>query len=255
MLRTTIVVLAALVVGAGAAAAEPTRITVRVISKDAKFIGSSMGGALITIRDVETGRILAEGVTAGSTGDTAKIIREPRQRGVPISTKDSAKFDAEIDLDRPRQIEVSAIAPAAQRQSANRVSATQWLIPGKHVTGGDGWVLEMPGMMVDVLNPPAHMGFLGVPQTMALKANVTMMCGCPLEPEGLWDSSKFEIKAIVSRDGALVGEVAMDYAGELSQFGASLAIDKPGLYQITVYAYDPASGNSGLDQTTFSVLE
>ncbi|HEX6202874.1 MAG TPA: hypothetical protein VF100_07720, partial [Thermoanaerobaculia bacterium] len=55
---------------AAAAAAEETAVTVRVLSRDAKFVGSSMGGARVTIRDAETGTLLAEGVTAGSTGDT-----------------------------------------------------------------------------------------------------------------------------------------------------------------------------------------
>ena len=35
--------------------AEPTDITVRVLSKDAKFVGTSMGGVRITLRDAETG--------------------------------------------------------------------------------------------------------------------------------------------------------------------------------------------------------
>jgi hypothetical protein len=47
------------------AAAVPTEITVHVKTKDAKFLGTSMGGALVTIKDAQTGEMLAKGVTSG----------------------------------------------------------------------------------------------------------------------------------------------------------------------------------------------
>ena len=49
--RTTIATLA-LALLAGPALAEPTAITIRAISHDGKFIGDSMGGAEIILRDV-----------------------------------------------------------------------------------------------------------------------------------------------------------------------------------------------------------
>ena len=45
--------------------AVPTEITVHVKTKDAKFLGTSMGGALVTIKDAQTGELLAKGVTSG----------------------------------------------------------------------------------------------------------------------------------------------------------------------------------------------
>jgi len=36
---------------------------VRVLGKDSKFVGSSMGGARVILRDAETGEMLAQGVT------------------------------------------------------------------------------------------------------------------------------------------------------------------------------------------------
>ncbi|OAG27278.1 hypothetical protein [Thermodesulfatator autotrophicus] len=155
--------------------AEPTRIVVRVKTKDAKFLGSSMGGALVTIKNVLTGEILAQGKTVGSTGNTKLIMKTPHQRGVPISDDKAAKFVAEIDIDEPTLIEVSAYGPLAQRQAANKVSATQWVVPGKHIDQGDAFMLELPGLVVDVLDPPAHIKLKGTPQQIALKANVTMM--------------------------------------------------------------------------------
>ncbi|MBX9665057.1 MAG: hypothetical protein K5Q19_17165, partial [Novosphingobium sp.] len=48
-----------------AAWAEPTPLTIRVLSLGGKFIGSGMGGARIVVRDARTQQILAQGITSG----------------------------------------------------------------------------------------------------------------------------------------------------------------------------------------------
>jgi len=233
--------------------AAPTEIVVRVISKDAKFIGTSIGGTLITIRDVDSGELLAKGVTKGDTGDTKRIMSLDKKRGDILSTEGAAKFVATLDLTEPRLIEVAAYGPLAQRQSANKVSATQWVVPGKPINAGDGFLLQMPGFLVDVLDPPTHIKLSGGAQAMKLRANVTMMCGCTLEPGGPWDPSKYEVKALLKRNGEAVGELPLEYAGAISQFAATWDVKQAGTYQATVYAYDPANGNTGVDSVTFIV--
>lgn len=254
----TIVAAVALALGAliaGPAAAAPTEVTVRVISKGGKFVGTSMGGVLVTIRDADTGELLAKGTTEGSTGDTARIMTEARAPAAVLSTEGAAAFTATLEIAAPRLIEVTAFGPLGQRQSANRVSATQWIVPGKHVTGGDGLLLTLPGFVVDVLDPPAHVKLTGAPQSVTLRANVTMMCGCPVTPGGLWDADAYEVKALIARDGEPYGETALAYAGSASQFAGELALDEPGAYEAVVYAYDPANGNTGLDAVTFVVAK
>jgi len=237
------------------AAAEPTQVDVRVISKGAKFVGTSMGGAEITIQDAETGQVLARGKTAGSTGDTDKIMREQQTRHSPVSTKDAAVFHADLDLEAPRRVRVTARGPLAQLQSATTVSVTQWVIPGKDITGGDALTLEMPGFVVDVLSPPAHKKLSQQKEAddVEIRANVTMMCGCPIAPDGLWDANQFEVAAIVHRDGTKLEEVPLKYSGETSQFSGLVDAIEPGAYVVTVYAFDPANGNTGLDRTSFVV--
>lgn len=247
----TIVVSALL--GAPASLAQPTTITVHVLSKGAKFIGTSMGGVLITVKDARTGELLAKGVTAGGTGDTGRIMKTPHTRGGVRSTPDAAKFETTLDLEDPRLLEVTAYGPTAQPQASNRVSATQWVVPGRDVTGGDAWLLEMPGFVVDIRTPPAHVKLGGLPQEVFVEANVTMMCGCPIVPGGLWDADRFEVGALLARDGERVSEFPLSYAGATSQFGGTLRVDEPGVYRMTVFAYDPANGNTGLDETTFIV--
>lgn len=233
------------------AAAEPTEITVRVLAKDSKFVGTSMGGMRIVLRDAHTGEILATGVTEGGTGDTKLLMHEGRGRRAQLSDDSAAKFTVTLDLDEPRLIEAEAYGPIGQPQAAVRVFSTQWAIPGRDISGGDAWVLDLPGLVVDVLAPPAHVRLPPKTGAVDLRANVVMMCGCPIEPGGLWDADKLEVKAIVKRNGGRIGETDLAYAGETSQFAAKVPVEAPGTYEIIVYAHDPANGNTGLDRTTF----
>lgn len=233
--------------------AEPTEITVRVLSRDAKFVGTSMGGARIVVRDVHTGEVLASGVTRGGTGNTSKIMHSNGGRRARMADATAASFSATLELDEPRLIEVEATGPAAQPQAEQRASATQWVVPGRAPGGSEGWILELPGFSVDVLSPPAHVRMSGDLDQVEVRANVTMMCGCPVEPGGLWDADGYDVEMIVLRNGERVAGAPMSYAGQTSQFAGQVAVDGAGVYDVTVYAYDPRTGNTGLDRTTFIV--
>lgn len=260
--------LAALAGTAAAVAAEPTELTVRVISKGAKFIGTSMGGVRILVKDHHTGEILARGVTSGGTGDTQRVMDRPLARGQTRATEGAAKFHTTLDLDMPRRVTVVATGPLAQLQGMNTVTATQWVVPGEHITGGGGWVLEMPGLIVDVIAPAAHQVFEqeAKSERIEVTANVTMMCGCPIKPApgrqaadseqddtAYWPPEDFEVKAIVARNEEPFGEYELAYAGRPSLFTGDLEADEQGAYEVTVYAYQPENGNTGLGRTTFIV--
>ncbi len=238
---------------ATSALAIPTEITVYVKSKDAKFVGTSMGGAQIIIKDVRTGKVLAKGDTVGGTGSTARIMSTPLSRGVPLSDESTAKFTATIDIDRPTLIEVSAYGPSGIPKSANRVSATQWVVPGKHIIKGDAWLMELPGFVVEVKTPAAKTVLKGAPQSVTIHANIVMMCGCPITPNGMWDANTIEVAAQLSRDGKHVGVLPLRYAGSASQFSGTWNVREPGTYEATVYAYDAANGNTGVDSVTITV--
>ena len=166
--------LAAAVLAVWTAGAEETRITVRALSKDAKFIGTSMGGARVTIADADTGEILARGATAGSTGNTESILGV-RERGKPMSTEGSGKYEAVLDLDAPRRLRITASGPLAQLQTGTEASTTLWVVPGKHLTGGDGVVLELSGFALDVLAPAAHSRLGAAPQEVEILINLVML--------------------------------------------------------------------------------
>ena len=63
---------------------------IRAKANDAKFIGSSIGGAKIIVRDAVTGEILDQGMTSGSTGNTDKLMKQPQERGKALSEENTA---------------------------------------------------------------------------------------------------------------------------------------------------------------------
>jgi hypothetical protein len=67
-----------------------TDIVVRVMAKDAKFIATETGGAHVTLRDADTGEVLAQGRTAGGTGNTPRIMTEGRARRRVLSDDKAA---------------------------------------------------------------------------------------------------------------------------------------------------------------------
>jgi hypothetical protein len=131
----------------------PTKVVVRVVSKDAKVVGSGVGGAFVRIKNLETGEILAQGKQEGGTGETDRIMVQPRRRGeVLFGTPDAAFFQAEIPLDKPTQVEIFAEAPLAHPHALQKGSKTITLIPGKHILG-EGLIIELNGLIVNILSP------------------------------------------------------------------------------------------------------
>ena len=133
----------------------PTKVLVRVVSRDAKVIGSGVGGASVRITNTETGETLAAGKQEGGTGDTDRIMTEPRQRGEAVyGTLSAAFFLAEIPLDGPTPVKIHVEAPLAYPQARQRASRTVTLIPGKHIEG-EGIIIELDGLIVNILEPTA----------------------------------------------------------------------------------------------------
>ena len=152
----------------------PTKIIVRVTSKDAKVIGSGVGGALVRIKNLETGEILAQGKQEGGTGETDRIIVQPHKRGeILYGTPGAAFFQAEIPLEKPTQVEIYTEAPLAYPHAIQKGSKTLTLIPGKHVLG-EGVVIDLNGLIVNILNPsPKEVLKKGV--EVLIKAEVRML--------------------------------------------------------------------------------
>lgn len=213
--------------------AEPTNIVVRAHSKDAKFIGTSMGGVAIQVTDAKTGNLLASGLTSGGTGDTDRIMIQPRKRGDALAGAGDAAFKAILNIDRPTLVKVEATGPQGHGAAAITVTSMMWVLPGQPVAG-DGWVLEFPGLVVE---PIASGG--------ELRAKITLMCGCPITPGGMWNADDYTVTAWTEVGGQLMAPVVLKYAGEPSMFEAAMPAGS-GKRNLVVTARDAKSGNVGV---------
>ena len=239
----------------GSAIAEPTDITVRVIARSAMFVGDLVEGAQVTVTDAESGEMLAQGVTAGEAGDATRIMDVARKRGTPLAVETDARFSATLELDEPRYVRVTAFGPLQRREGATTTSMTQWIVPGRHLTGGDGWVIELAGFFVRGDLAASSIGRAAAKAGVTVKAEVVPMCGCPVKPGFYWDAEKYEVAALVKRGDEQVGRYPLRYTGTASDFAGNVSLTKPGLYHFSVYAFDPASGNTGVDEVTLVVTD
>ena len=247
--------LLAIVLLADFAGAEVTNITVRVVARNAQYVGDLVDGALVTITDATSGEMLAQGITSGAAGNPKRTMGTPRKRGESMAAEGDAKFTATLDIDEPRFLQVTAYGPVGNRFSANKASATQWIVPGKHLTGGDGWVLELPGLLVSPNLAASTIPLSKAVSGIVIDAEVMLMCGCPIKPGFFWDPEDYEVVAIVRRGDVEVGRFPLSYAGTVSEFETHITADLPGVYDISVYAYDSASGNTGVGQVELTVTE
>jgi len=235
------------------AQAEETRLAIRALSNDAKFIGTGMSGMAVTVEDADTGEILDTGTTRGATGSTDRIIRSPQTRYGALSEAGDAVYVSMLDIDQPRRVKVTVRGPIAQPQALGEASSTRWVLPGKHIEAGDGWLIEVPGFAVDIIAPSAYTYVDDDPDTMTVVANVIMMCGCPTSPGGTWDSDEIDVMAEVRFNGDKVMTAPMAHSGTLSHYTVDVPSTDKGTYEVLVTAFDPRSGNTGVDRASFIV--
>lgn len=245
MRRLSVVMAAAMALASALpAAAEPTSVTVRAVANDAKLIGDGVGGAWITIRRSDDGRVLAAGRQTGGTGDTGKIMRSAHERGTSIyATPGAAGYTAELDLEQPTHVEITATGPLGNPQARTSTTKALWLVPGQDI-GGDGVVLTLHGFTIEPLAPMAT-AVAAAGEPIEIKADITMLCGCPIEPEGLWDANDMTVKVNLLRDGEVVADAPLEYAGQTNRFGGEIRAPEAGSYTLEILASDAAKANFG----------
>ena len=222
-----------------------TKVMIRAVARDAKVIGTHVGGARITVKDAASGEILAQGMQQGGTGDTDTIMKKPHTRGMAVfGSGDTSGFLAVLHLDKPTEVEISAEGPLGNAQATQRTSTTMLLMPGEDVLG-EGIVLEIHGYIVTALAPlPDAKVKTGAP--FEVRATVTMACGCPMEPDGMWDANKVHVVARLLRDGKVQSEFPMTYAGVQNTFHADVPASAAGSMELQVLSMDANSANFGM---------
>jgi hypothetical protein len=230
-----------------------TKVMIRAIARDAKVIGTHVGGARITVRDTSTGEILAQGMQQGGTGDTDVIMKKPHTRGMSVyNSADASGFLAVLHLDKPTVVEVSAEGPLGNAQATQRSSKTMLLVPGEDVLG-EGILLEIHGFIITPI-APLQDAKVKAGSPFEVRATVTMACGCPTEPDGLWDANKIRVVARLLRDGKVESEIPMTYAGVQNTFHVDVPVTSAGPLELQVLAMDPGSANFGMTREAIAIV-
>jgi len=234
--------------------AQTTKITIRARAKDAKFIGTPIGGALVVVRNDLTGEILAKGLTTGGSGSTDVLLKKPIVRGQSITDSATAKFVAQVNITEPTFADIEVTAPVNRRNGTVKATTQVWLIPGKDILG-DGVIVEIPGFILDLIYPTTHQ-FIKLDSIkngdLTFKANLTLECGCPITKGGVWNSDDIQVNAIVKKEGVKIGEIPLQLV-EQNIFQGTLKVKEKGDYELDVYAYNAKTGNTGVDRINFVV--
>ena len=229
--------------GTDAIAPRQTRIVTHVVTHDAKLIGSAVGGVRVVIRDAVTDRILAEGRHDGATGDTKRIMQDPRTRGDTIfKAADGARYEATVSIATPTMVDVSAEGPLGYPDQMARASKRLLLLPGRDV-GGDGIVLELHGYVIDLIAPDTTQA-LSASSSLKIRARVRMLCSCPTQPGGMWEVR--DVVARLVRNNIVAREAPLAYGGEQSVYAGELGPVEPGVYELEVIAANPAAATFGV---------
>jgi hypothetical protein len=230
-----------------------TKVMIRAIARDAKVIGTHVGGAKITVRDTATGEILAQGMQQGGTGDTDVIMKKPHTRGMSVyNSPDASGYLAVLHIDKPTVVEISAEGPLGNAQATQRSSKTLLLVPGEDVLG-EGILLEIHGFIITPL-APLQDAKVKAGSPFEVRATVTMACGCPTEPDGLWDANKIRVVARLLRDGKVESEIPMSYAGVQNTFHVDVPVTAAGPLELQVLAMDPGSANFGMTRQAIAIV-
>ncbi len=237
------------------ATALPTKLVVRVRGKDAKFIGTNIGGALVIVKNSQTGEVLTSGYTEGGSGNTKLLMETSHKRGDRLTDEKTARFEASLDIKEPVLVDIIVKAPAHLKNAAISGSIQAWLIPGKDIDG-EGLIIELPGFIIDVLNPGLHqiLPFQeGKPTEVNLKISLTMLCGCTISKGGTWNADQIEVVGILQKDGKAIEEKRLTLSKQDNIFDVGFAVNGKGSYGFTVYAYDTVTKNTGVSYVYFFV--
>ncbi len=236
---------------------KPTTVLVRVVAHGAMVLGRDVGGARVTITDLETKQVLATGIQQGDAGDQNQIMRTPHLMEEPVySARPAAAFTTTLVLQRPTLVEVAAEGPLAYPDSMRRTAKTVLLIPGQDLTG-DGIVLHLNGYIVQIEHPKAGESLIAK-HDVALKASVRTLSGTSVRPHGDWDSRKIRIYGELLIGERIVERLQLFYSNETGTFDSPffVPLDKeaPAGITLRVVVGDSAAGNFSLGEAHYPVL-
>jgi hypothetical protein len=244
-----------------------TQVLVRVQAKGGKFLGPDAGYSQVTLKDAQSGEVLAQGIAQGGSGNllgtffpssTRQPVVTTQTTGaqsllwlsaMPPTIPPAAGFLATLDLGAPTLVEFTAQGMTGSEPNQYSVTETMWVTPGADLTAEPGMVLVIPGLIVKDVSATV------TGSSLTVTAWVSMMCGCKIDTTLPWLPTEFFVNAVVTdSSGAQVAQAALAFQST-STFGTAQPITLPGTgtYTVTVEAVQPAEANVGSASTTATV--
>jgi hypothetical protein len=245
--------------------ATTTPMLIRVQANGGKFLADDIGGAEVTVRDARTGRRLDGGLAQGPDSGTLQKDYVPTASRSAVVTpgnppavqwlvpgRATSGLVVQLPITRPTLLEIEVYGPLGGLQSAQRMVAYAWAVPGQPLLQEPGFVVTLPGLLVQVQQPPTHLE-LAAPGSVSFLANVAMMCGCPIGKGLAWIPEDFVVTAAVGQVGseAPPASVSLGLVQDPSIFQGSFTMPAPGFYQAAVTAVQKSTGNLGTGTVTF----
>jgi len=236
---------------------KPTTILVRVVAHGAMVLGWEVGGARVTITDIENKQILAAGIQQGESGDQNQIMRTPHVMEEPVySSRAAAAFTTTLELHRPTLVEIAAEGPLGHPASMRRATTTALLIPGQNLTG-DGIVLHLYGYLIQINHPKPGESLIAK-DDVKLRASVRTLSGSLVRPHGDWDSRKIQIYGELLIGERIIERLQMFYSSDTTSFEAPFFVplpkDAPDGITLRVTAADLQNGKISQAEAKFPVL-
>jgi len=246
--------------------ATTTSMMIRVQANGGKFLADDIGGAEVMVRDARTGRWLDGGRVQGPDSGTLQQSYVPGASRSAIVTPGTpplvqwlvpgpttSGLTVHLPITQPTLLEVEVYGPLGGLQSAQRAVTYTWAVPGQPITQGPGFVVELPGLIVQVQQPPTHLEYSTASGSVSFLVNVTMMCGCPIGKGLAWIPDDFAVTAAVERigSGAPPASVGFSLIQDPSIFHGTFEIKAPGFYQAAITAVQKSTGNIGTGTVTF----
>jgi hypothetical protein len=72
------------------------------------------------------------------------------------------------------------------------------------------------------------------------------MCGCPIEPGGIWNADTYKVEAHLMKGEREVATTVLTYVGQPSQFSGALSSAPAGRYRLRLIAADATTSNAGV---------
>lgn len=173
-----------------------------------------------------------------------------------LDTEGAAKFETSLELDRPTWITVEVTAPLGTAHHTASAQRSFLMLPGRPIAG-DGIVLELSGLIVNLLAPHPETK-LTPGATVRVEVGVKLLCTCPIYEGSLWDAKDYRVEAELWRGKRLVTTTLLSISKQENIFAGELALprlpkDESATFELRVTAGNDQRANYGADTVFFRV--